>query len=469
MSQAFPLTAAAVAAACGGTVACGDPQRTLPRFSTDTRTIRAGDAFLALAGPNFDGHTFVRQAIGAGAVAVVVHEASAVGAAAEAGAAAVLVPDTLTALQALAHHVRRLSGARVVAITGSAGKTTTKEATATLLASRFQTLRNRGNLNNHIGLPLSLLELQAGAEVAVVELGMNHAGEISRLVSLAEPDVRVWTNVGTAHLAHFGSVDAIAAAKAEILEGAAAETVFVANADDPRVMARVPTFPGRTITFGIDGPAAVRAESIRDRGVDGQEVSVRTDAGVLELSLRLPGRGHLANVLAAMAVALHFGVAPEEIRARAAQIVAGTHRGQVLTLARGIRVLDDCYNSSPGALLRTLEVVGATSVRGRKVAVLGEMLELGEQAERLHRECGRAAVAAGVVRILTVGGRPARALGDAAREAGLPPGAVVHEETSTAAAARIDTWVDTGDLVLIKGSRGVGLERVVERLTVEGA
>lgn len=469
MTRPFPLTAAEVAAACGGTIACGDPRRALPRFSTDTRTLRDGDAFLALHGPTHDGHAFVRQAVATGAIAVVVHDSSAVAAVAETGVVAILVGDTLAALQALAHHVRRLSGARIVAITGSAGKTTTKEAAATLLAARFNTLRNRGNLNNHIGLPLSLLELQAGAEVAVVELGMNHAGEISRLVSIAEPDVRVWTNVGTAHLGYFGSVDAIAAAKAEVLERATAVTVFVANADDARVMARVAAFPGRTITFGIDAPADVHAESVRDRGVDGQEVAVRTGAGTLHLSLQLPGRGHLANVLAAVAVALHFGVGPDAITERVPQIAAGSHRGQLLALSRGVRVLDDCYNSSPGALLRTLEVVGATPVGGRKVAVLGEMLELGDQSERLHRECGRAAVAAGVVRLLTVGGDPARALGAAAVEAGLRTEAVAHEATSSGAADRIGSWVGDGDLVLVKGSRGIGLERVVERLVAERA
>jgi UDP-N-acetylmuramoyl-tripeptide--D-alanyl-D-alanine ligase len=468
MTRPFPLTAAAAAAACGGTVASGDPHRTLPRFSTDTRTLREGDAFLALVGPTFNGHTFVRQAVNGGAAAVVVHEADCVGAVADAGAVAILVPDTLQALQALAHHVRRVSGARVVAITGSAGKTTTKETTATLLASKFATLRNRGNLNNHIGLPLSLLELQAGAEVAVVELGMNHPGEISRLVAIAEPDVRLWTNVGTAHLAHFGTMDAIASAKAEILEGATPDTVFVANADDPRVMARVSAFPGRTITFGLDAPAAVRAESIRDRGIEGQDVSVRTAAGTLDLTLHLPGRGHLANVLASIAVAREFGVDLQAIPALVAQVSAGSHRGQVLRLARGVRVFDDCYNSSPGALLRALDVVGATAVRGRKIAVLGEMLELGEQSERLHRECGRAAVAAGVARVLTVGGAPALALGEAAREAGLPADAVLHTESSAVAADRIGPWVGDGDLVLVKGSRGIGLERVVTRLEAEG-
>jgi UDP-N-acetylmuramoyl-tripeptide--D-alanyl-D-alanine ligase len=467
MTTPVLLTAALIADVCHGRVAAGDPATVLRSFSTDTRTLAPGDTFIALAGPNFDGQAFAVEAVTRGAAAVVTRPGGP--GALPPGVVSIEVDDTLDALQRLAQHVRRSSGAQVVAVTGSAGKTSTKEAAAALLSGSYAVLRNRGNLNNHIGLPLSLLELAEGADIAVVELGMNHAGEISRLVEIAEPDVRVWTNVGTAHLGFFGSMDAIAAAKAEILEKASARTLLVANADDDRVMRRVEGFPGRIVTFGIANRAEVQAVSVDDRGLAGQHARVRTPAGPLDVSLALPGAAHLANVLAAVAVAVHFEVPLEEIAARAAALAPARHRGEVLQLARGVRVLDDCYNSSPSALRRALDIVASTPVAGRRVAVLGEMLELGDQSVALHRECGRAAVAAGISLLLTVGGEPARELGRAAREAGLAPESVTHVETSDEAAIAAAAAVRPDDLVLVKGSRGVRLERVVERLAEERA
>ncbi|MGE3841491.1 MAG: UDP-N-acetylmuramoyl-tripeptide--D-alanyl-D-alanine ligase [Vicinamibacterales bacterium] len=467
MTPPFPLTAGVVADACDGRVIAGDPSGTLRAFSTDTRSLQTGDAFIALVGPRFDGHRFVKDAVSKGASALIVSAADVLDHNDARGPAVILVPDTLGALQSLARYVRRVSGARVVAVTGSAGKTTTKEATALLLSSRYRTLRNRGNLNNHIGLPLSLLELQNGHEIAVVELGMNHAGEIAQLVSIAEPDVRVWTNVGHAHLEHFASVDAIADAKAEILLGAGSDTVFVANVDDPRVSARMAGFPGRVVTFGIDGEADVRAASIVSRGVEGQEATVRTSSGDISVRLRLPGRGHLANVLAAVAVALYFDVPLPSIAERVATLAPARHRGELVVLADDVRVFDDCYNSSPGALLQTLDVIAGSSTAGHKMAILGEMLELGVGSVDLHRECGRATVRAGVSKLVTVGGPPARALADAAIEAGLSPDAVVHTADHAAAVALIDGLVSHGDLILVKGSRGIGLDRVVAHLVAE--
>src|SRR5262245_45705822 len=225
------------------------------------------------------------------------------------------VGDTTRALQDLAREVRRRSGARVVAITGSAGKTTTKEVIADFLSARFDVFRNKGNLNNHIGLPLSLLELRTRPDVAVMELGMNHAGEISTLVAIAEPEVRVWTNVGDAHLGFFASPEAIADAKAEILERSTAATVLVCNADDRRVMSRVRGFTGRTLTFGTAAAATVRALDIEDRGVAGMRARVTTPAGETTIETPLLGRGNVSNVLAAMTVALHGGVSLDDVRA----------------------------------------------------------------------------------------------------------------------------------------------------------
>jgi UDP-N-acetylmuramoyl-tripeptide--D-alanyl-D-alanine ligase len=377
------------------------------------------------------------------------------------------VGDTLKALQDLAHAVRVESGTRVIAITGSAGKTTTKETIAAFMSARFRVVKNKGNLNNHIGLPLSLMQLRGRPDIAVMELGMNHAGEISTLVAIAEPDVRVWTNVGDAHLGFFASPDAIADAKAEILERAGADDVLVCNADDARVMARVRRFAGRTITFGTLEGATVRAHDVEDRGLEGMRARVTTPAGQGVIDTPLLGRGNLANVLAATAVAVDAGVPLDHIVSTAAMLRPADRRGTVRRLRGGITLIDDSYNSSPDALRKSLEVAAHESRASRKVAVLGEMLELGEHSPRLHAECGRAAAAAGLDLLYAVGGAPARALAAAAIEAGMPASAVVYLANSDLAAPVVAGAVRDGDLVLVKGSRGTRTDIVVDRLVAE--
>src|SRR5712671_1118042 len=303
------LTAASVASATSGAVVAGDPGQAFDGVSIDTRTLRAGELFFAIRGERFDGAEFAEAAIDAGAAGVVVprgwrgrkvdrfgsasalnerntsapSERSASLSGERIAPVVIEVDDTIVALQALGRAIRRESGAKVVAITGSAGKTTTKEVTSELLSTRYRVIRNRGNFNNHIGLPLSLIDLRQRPEIAVVELGMNHAGEISTLVRIAEPDVRVWTNVGDAHVGFFASVDAIADAKAEIFEAARPSDLLVANADDPRIASRLDAFRGRVVTFGIDRAADVRASAIVDRGVEGTTARVTTPRGPFEV------------------------------------------------------------------------------------------------------------------------------------------------------------------------------------------
>src|SRR6266545_4240076 len=290
-----------------GTIVAGDAAREFAGVSIDTRALAAGDLFIAIRGERFDGADFADAAIAAGAAGLVVPRGRG-RLRVDAGVVAIEVDDTTAALQALGNAIRRESGSKVVAITGSAGKTTTKEVTGEFLAARYRVIRNRGNLNNHIGLPLSLVELRQRPEIAVVELGMNHPGEIRTLVRIAEPDVRVWTNVGEAHLGFFRSVDAIADAKAEIFEGASPSTLLVANADEDRIVARRGAFPGRVMTFGIDHDADVRATAIVDRGIDGTSARITTKRGSVELTTPLIGRGNLSNILAATAVAEEFDV-----------------------------------------------------------------------------------------------------------------------------------------------------------------
>jgi UDP-N-acetylmuramoyl-tripeptide--D-alanyl-D-alanine ligase len=464
VADAIPLAAATIAAAMNGRLVAGDGEHYVTGFAIDTRTLATGDLFFAIVAAR-DGHEFVGAAFKRRAAGVVVSRAIAVPDDLE--SFVIEVSDTTRALQDLGRFVRRQSRATVVAITGSAGKTTTKDAIAEFLGTRYRVAKNRGNLNNHLGLPLSLLELRHGANVAVMELGMNHAGEIRTLVGIAEPEVRVWTNVGEAHIGFFGSVDAIADAKAEILEGATDTTLLVANADDARVMARAAGFPGRLVTFGESASAAVRAADVEDLGLDGSRAQLMTAYGSRELRVPLLGRGHLANVLGAAAVALEMGVALDDIVARAATLKPSPHRGAVLKLVNGTTVVDDSYNSSPSALKRSLDVIAHTWA-ARRIAVIGEMLELGDLALALHQECGRVAATAGLTKLVTVGGAPARALGEAAVAAGLAAKAVTHFETSVAAAEAVARLVMKGDVVLVKGSRGTRTDLVVDRLMAAG-
>ncbi len=457
---AFALTAGFVAAAAGGRLVAGAPDRAFAAVSTDTRALPADALFVALVGPRYDGHDFVDEAIARGAAGVLVARPPA----GDIGAAVIVVEDTLAGLQALAHAVRLRATAKVIAITGSAGKTTTKEVAAELLSARYRVFRNAGNLNNHIGLPLSLLELRHDPDVAVVELGMNHAGEIRRLVEIAVPDVRVWTNVGDAHIGHFASAEAIAEAKAEILERAEPGDLLVANADDPLVMAHAARFSGRRSTFGESAGAQVRAVHVVDRGFDGTEADVETPAGRLHLSVPLAGRAQLSNVLAAATVAIELDVPLSSIAARTATLRATSRRGAVSELSGGARLVDDSYNASPSAMRAMLSALQVTSTAGRRIAVLGEMLELGDAARRLHEACGRAAAAAGVDELVVVGGGAAEALAAGAVSAGLEPDHIHCFETSAAAAPAVAALVRPGDLVLVKGSRGTLTELVADRL-----
>jgi UDP-N-acetylmuramoyl-tripeptide--D-alanyl-D-alanine ligase len=490
--SALRLTVGWLAAAVAGRIVSGDPELVVGNIVTDSRSLQAGDLFVALRGPRFDGHEFAEEAIRRGAMGVIVQaglyegktttgvdgtrttgvdgtrttgvEADQVG-----PPAIVEVGDTTIALQDLAHAVREAADTKVVAITGSAGKTTTKDTIADFLSASYRVVKNKGNLNNHIGLPLSLMQLRDKPDVAVMELGMNHEGEIRTLVAIADPDVRVWTNVGDAHLGFFASPDAIADAKAEILERAETDDVLVCNADDARVMARATQFAGRTVTFGESVGASVRATDIENRGIDGMRARVATPVGERVIETPLLGRGNLANVLAATAVAIDFGISLETIAARAEALRPSDRRGAVHRLRGGVTLIDDSYNSSPAALKRALDVIAKERRASRKVAVLGEMLELGAYATELHRESGRVAASAGLNALFAVGGAPARELADAAVASGMTAANVAYFERSDAAAPAIAAAIRAGDLVLVKGSRGTRTDLIADRIAEEFA
>ena len=480
------LTLGWIAHAVGGRLVDGRAETEIGDVVIDSRAAHAGDLFVAIRGPRFDGHDFVDDVLARGAAAAIVDatadvetgldERGAEDVAALEGRGrpsgrqrpSIEVGDTVKALQDLAHAVRIASGTKVIAITGSAGKTTTKETIAAFLGRRKTVVKNKGNLNNHIGLPLSLLQVRNGPDVAVMELGMNHAGEISTLVAIAEPDIRVWTNVGDAHIGFFRSPDAIADAKAEILEGASTATVLVCNADDPLVMSRVGAFAGRTITFGTAPGADVRAVDIEDRGLAGMTARVVT-AGGESAAMQTPllGRGNLSNVLAATAVAVELGIPLSEVAEAAAVLRPANRRGAVIHLATGLTVIDDSYNSSPSALVNALHVLSRERAAVRRIAVLGEMLELGDHSTRLHAESGRAVAGSDVDVLFAIGGSAAKALADAAVDAGMSAESVMHFPTSEAATSAVVGTVRPGDVVLVKGSRGVRTDVVVDRLEAE--
>jgi UDP-N-acetylmuramoyl-tripeptide--D-alanyl-D-alanine ligase len=471
--ELLSLTAAEIAAATGGRLLRGKPETPIGRIVIDSRTAGAGEFFVAIKGERYDGHAFVRDALARGAAGALIHEtvdeSSGPADSSEREVVVIRVEDTTRALQDIARDVRRRSGTRVVAITGSAGKTTTKEVAAEFLDARYRVFRNKGNLNNHIGLPLSLLELRSRPEVAVVELGMNHPGEIRTLVGIAEPEVRVWTNVGDAHLGFFDSPDAIAEAKAEIMDQARPTDTLVVNANDPRVMARAEWFLGRVRSFGIETTADVAATRVEHLGLRGTSAHLATPEGEGQLHTPLLGLGNLSNVLAAATVALEFEIPVSQIIERAASLKPASHRGELTRLPGGITLIDDSYNSSPSALRQALATVAAAEGCARRIAVLGEMLELGAHADHLHTECGRAVAAAGLDVLIAVGGTPARVLAEAAVAAGMGPNRVTHVASREAAVELALERIRPGDLVLVKGSRGIGLDLVVDRLKAEFA
>jgi UDP-N-acetylmuramoyl-tripeptide--D-alanyl-D-alanine ligase len=459
VALATTLTLAEVVAATGGALATSQvrpAELVLTGVSIDSRTVRPGELFVAIPGPRFDGHDFVAQAGERGAAAALVqHDVDAPPA-----LALVRVEDTTRALGALAHHVRGKAAAPVVGITGSVGKTTTKDMTARLLETRGPVLRTAGNLNNEYGLPLTLLGLGEEHTAAVLEMGMSAAGELRRLSAIAEPDVAVITRVAPVHLEFFPSVDAIAEAKAEILEGVRPGGAAVLNADDPRLRPIGEGWGGRVVWFGRDRRHDVSAERWRGT-VFGMRFDLRVAGHTVDVALPLAGPHFLENFLAAAAVAHLLGVRPEAMAEAAIGLVPAPHRGEVRRLGDGITLIDDSYNSSPEALAASVVALSLAPAR-RRVAVLGDMLELGQTGPELHRRSGRALV--GRVDAVVGVGPLAREIVAGAREAGLAEDALVHFDDSAAAAAAVGDLVRPGDAVLVKASRGIRLETVVEAL-----
>jgi len=424
-------------------------------YSIDSRTVQPGELFFAIQGERFDGHDFVGAALHAGAIAAVVRKDFA---AAGDPTRLIRVEDTLAALQRLALAVRKLWGKPLVGVTGSAGKTTTKEALAHVLAARFRVLKSEGNLNNHYGLPLQLLRLEPEHEIAVSEMGMNHAGEIAALCRIAEPNLGVVTNVAPVHLGFFSSVREIAQAKYELIQSLPRGGTAVLNADDPYVSQFGRDFHGKVLLYGIERPAGVCAQNIRALGEAGSEFDLVCEGARARVRLPLLGRHNIYNALAAAAVARERGMTAEQVARALASLAPAEKRGQLLHIA-GATVINDCYNSNPKALEAMIDALAALPAK-RRIVVAGEMLELGDAAEKLHFDCGAHAAAKRIDMLLGVRGA-ARRIVEGAHANELI--AAEYLETPEEAGDWLAATVRPGDAVLLKASRGVRLERALEK------
>ena len=432
-------------------------------YSIDTRTLNPGDLFFAIKGPNFDGHDFVRQAIEKQAAGVVVD--AAYGGSFESGASAgvIKVCSPTSALQALGQYVRRRWARPIIGVTGSAGKTTTKAMIGTVLSRKFKVLRTIGSLNNDLGVPLTLLRLEPDHEIAVLEMGMSAKGEIRRLAEIAEPNEGLVTNVNPVHLEFFKSVDEIAEAKFELLEGLFEPRTAYLNNDDSRVRAMARKFDGRIVAFGVKTAAAYKVEDIQDRGIDGSTFTVHHGRRDIKFALPLFGTHNISNTLAAITVGASHEVPWNEIQAGVAELKPEKMRGQVTRFREGIAAIDDSYNSNPKALTEMIRFLGRLQGFSRKIIVAGEMLELGTESAELHRGCGREAAEAGADLIIGVQGMASEFLAGA-RAAGAPEEKLKFMSDAGEAGEFLSKTACSGDVILIKGSRGVKLEKAMNAL-----
>jgi UDP-N-acetylmuramoyl-tripeptide--D-alanyl-D-alanine ligase len=428
-------------------------------YGIDSRTIGAGELFFAVRGERLDGHEYVRAALANGAVAAVVSNRWVVPAEVDEGRL-LQVADcdecVLRALQQLAHAVRQRWGGRVIGVTGSAGKTTTKEAVAQVLGAKFKVLKSAGNLNNAFGLPLQLLKLEQEHEVAVIEMGMNHAGEIAALAKIAKPDWAVVSNVGPVHLEFFpDGIEGIARAKYELIEALPKDGVAVLNFDDPHVVLFGKGMGDRAVFYGTGGGAEVRAVHVAEMKVGGVMFTVEAKGERASVRLKMLGRHNVPNALAAIATGLRSGMGLDECAAAVSEMRAGDKRGEVLEW-RGATLINDCYNSNPVALNAMVDALMAIPAE-RHIVVAGEMLELGQEAEALHAECGLRMAEHGVDFVLGVRGMAEAIVGAAMR--GGADGLFVA--SSEEAGDWLVANVRGGDVVLLKASRGVRLERAL--------
>ncbi|NIM01805.1 MAG: UDP-N-acetylmuramoyl-tripeptide--D-alanyl-D-alanine ligase [Acidobacteria bacterium] len=456
------LTASELAQACHGQIVRGDETTRVASYGIDSRRLEQRSAFFAVTSERSDGHRFLGEAREAGALVGIVQHVPDLE---NAPGVLIQVEDTVAALADCARAMRkRYSGATWIAITGSNGKTTTKEMVAAGLSAGFAVYRTPGNFNNHLGVPLTLLACPDDVEMIVLEIAMSTAGEIAHLTELVDPDIGLVTNVRAAHLENFSSIEDIAAAKGELFALMRDDAIAVVNRDDAHVRVQATRHVGPQVTFGHDVGTDLRIEALDNRFVPGAGLTVNHDGRSFRLQLRIGG-GHAAlNALAALATVAAAGGDLEGAARKIELLEPDKGRGQVHDLRRNIQVVDDCYNASPSAMASVLETLRQSDPRGRRVLIMGDMLELGQLGPALHREVGKRCGAAGIGMLVTIG-KLSRGAAEAARRAGVPE--VHHHPDVDKATESIVEFLSDGDLIVVKGSRSMHLERVVHRLTEE--
>jgi UDP-N-acetylmuramoyl-tripeptide--D-alanyl-D-alanine ligase len=446
-----------------------DPLARLAGVSIDSRTLRAGELFFAIHGPRHDGHDHVGSAFEKGALAAVVAETNLDRLPERVRERCIPVVNTFEALKQLARAVREAWPGKIAGVTGSVGKTTTKEILAALLGSRFHVLKSEGNLNNEYGLPLTLFRLEEAHQAAVLEMGMSRRGELTRLAAIAKPDVGVVTRVAAAHLEFFGSVDEIALAKRELIEGLNGhDSTAVLNADDARVAEFGAHAPGRVLTYGIERPAFFSADQIEDRGALGTSFDYISPEGRVRVELALPGRHVISNALAALAAASVWDIGAAEAQAVLRTLRAPAMRGELLRFSNGSALINDSYNSSPAALQAMTQLLASTPGFQRRILAAGEMRELGDASAELHREAGRFLASTKKIGYIVAVEGNAQEIIEGAVAAGFDRQHTKFFPSSQEAAEFLQNSFQPGDLLLIKGSRGVKMERIVETLLAGG-
>ncbi|MDQ6626054.1 MAG: UDP-N-acetylmuramoyl-tripeptide--D-alanyl-D-alanine ligase [Verrucomicrobiota bacterium] len=449
-----PLSLSTLAEYANGSITSGDPTTVITRISTDSRTLQPGDLFVPIRGDNFDGHRFVEQAAQRGAAGALVEQSWTGNV--PPTFAIIRVADTLIAYQQIAAGYRRALPLQVIAITGSNGKTSTKDFVAAALGRRFRVTKTEGNFNNHVGLPRTILEANSQHQIAVWELGMNHPGEIAPLAAIAQPDAAVITNIGIAHIEFMGSQEAIAQEKGELAVAVGANGTVVLNADDRFSESMARRTKAKIVLAGTNN-GTLRATEI-SQTVSGSEFTILEGAHRCRAQLPVAGLHMVQNAMLAVAAGRAFGLSLEDCAAGLASAPLTKARLQLRDI-NGVQVLDDSYNANPDSMKAALRTLVELETEGRRVAVLGAMGELGSESARGHREVGEAAAAFRIDQLVTVG-----ELGDeiaaAARAAGLEN--VVNVTTTTEAAEFLASTIRAGDLVLVKGSRSARMERVLD-------
>ena len=459
------FTLAEIVQATGGQVCQRGAGTRFVGITTDSRTAQTGQIFLPLKGDKFDGHNFIPGALqrGVGALVAAADWHRRQNPALPPELAVLLVPDTLQALGDLAHFWRLKFSGPVIAITGSCGKTTTKEMVAQILGRKFSVLKNELNLNNLIGMPQTLLNLTKEHEVAVVECGMNRFGEIRRLSHIAQPDIAVLTNVHSAHLAGLGSIQGVARAKSEIIDGLRQDGIVIYNSDDPWLQNSLSHFPGRTLTFGFGSEARVRALASSRSGLWGQKVTIAHRGRTFQIELHVPGPHQIYNALAAAAVGLTLGLSPEQISLGLAQVQGLEKRSQLQRHDSGLLIYNDCYNANPGSMAMALQTLAALKNHGKSVAALGDMLELGHTTTQAHKEIGALAARLNVD-LLILCGNYKHLVQEGALAAGMSAARIRAVPSHAAAARVVEEFCCAGDTLLIKGSRGARMENLLSCL-----